>query len=198
MTALTGRVLHRIITICFLEGSLLTIMTGDTKGNVITLEKIGFIRAMGQVTGSAGLFANRLMHHLFFVILPFVALIADLFTLCFKKIAPLGCMGIVAAYALPFFQPRVHHGFVQPHFLYPMAGVASLVPRLFEQEFGHYAVSEMTILALLLPDHLMDTLHFHVFIGKLLVTIQTFLTNKGSFLGCRRTGGKINNRTQEN
>jgi hypothetical protein len=40
----------------FFEGCLITLVAGHAKGNIVRLEKISFIRAMGKVAGAAVLF----------------------------------------------------------------------------------------------------------------------------------------------
>ena len=56
MAAIAGRGLHRIACMCFFEGSLTTFVAGHAKANIVSLEKISLIRAMGEVAGVAGLF----------------------------------------------------------------------------------------------------------------------------------------------
>jgi hypothetical protein len=41
---------------CFFKGCLITLVAGQTEGNIVRFEKISFIRAMGKVAGAAGLF----------------------------------------------------------------------------------------------------------------------------------------------
>lgn len=40
---------------CLFEGCLATFVAGQTKVNIVSLEKISFVRAMGEVAGVAGL-----------------------------------------------------------------------------------------------------------------------------------------------
>ena len=56
MTALTGRSFYRITCMCFFERCFLIVVAGNTKGNLLIIKKIGFIRAMGKVKGVASFF----------------------------------------------------------------------------------------------------------------------------------------------
>ena len=56
MTTRARGSLHRITAVRLFEGYLFTVVAGKTEGNFVILEKIGRIRAMGDMTGVAGLF----------------------------------------------------------------------------------------------------------------------------------------------
>ena len=78
-----------------------------------------------------------------------------------------------------------------------MAGVADLIPRLFEKKFGDDAMPQMALLALFFLDGGMYIFHPEVGVSELGVTIETFLADKGSFLGRGSAGRKVNNRAQD-
>ena len=78
-----------------------------------------------------------------------------------------------------------------------MAGVADLIPWLFEKKFGNDAVPQMAFLALFLLDGGMYVFHPEVGVSELGVTIETLLADKGSPFGRRSAGSKVNNHAQE-
>jgi len=78
-----------------------------------------------------------------------------------------------------------------------MAGVADLIPRLFEQKFGDDAMPQMALLALFLLHGGMYIIHPEVGVSELGVTIETFLADKGSPFESRSAGSKINNGADE-
>jgi hypothetical protein len=91
----------------------------------------------------------------------------------------------------------MHHRFVKSYFLFFMAGIAHLIPRLFEEKLGNDAVPQVALLALFLLDGGMYIFHPEVSVSELAVTIETFFAGKGSFLGRGGAGGEVNNRAQE-
>jgi len=67
---------------CFFEGCLITFVAGNTKGNLVSLKKISFIRAMGEVAGVAGLFYQYLVYHFLFIVILLVALVTEFTAFC--------------------------------------------------------------------------------------------------------------------
>jgi len=197
MTTLAGGSLYRITRVRFFKVHLFTVVAGDTKGNFIILEKIGLIRAMGEMTGVAGLFLQDLMNYFLFVVLLVVALVTGLLACRHEEVACLGCVRVVAVGAFSFFQCRMDYRFFKSQGLSFMAGIADLIPRLFEQKLGNDAVPQMAFLAFSLFDYRMDIFHCEVGVGKLRVTVETLLANEGSPFGSGSAGGKVNNRAQE-
>ena len=137
------------------------------------------------------------MNYLLFVVLFVVALITQLFTFRLEQVACLRCMWVVAAGAFSFFQRCVHHRFFKSQGLSFMAGVAHLIPWLFEEKPGNDAVSQVAFLAFVLLDRSVYISHPEVGVGKLGVTVETLLADKDSPFGRGSTGRKVNSRKQE-
>jgi hypothetical protein len=153
-----------------LESFLLTIMAGKAKGRIIGFKEIGFIGAVGEMAGVTTFLLQYLVYYLLLKVLLFMALVAKLTAFRLEKIIGLRRMGIVALGAFTYFQGGVHHRFVKSYFLFFMAGIAHLIPRIFKQQLGDYAVAQVAILALFLLDRAVHISHPEVSVGKLGVT----------------------------
>jgi hypothetical protein len=127
----------------------------------------------------------------FIVSLP-VALVTKFTAFRPQKMARLGCMRVVATDAFFSFQSGVHHRFVQSYLLFFVAGIAHLIPLLFQYKPWNYSVPEVAFLAFFLLDSRMYTFHFEVFIGECLVTIQTILAHKPTPFRRGCTGSEVN------
>ena len=137
------------------------------------------------------------MNHFLFVVLLVVALVTVLLAFRFEEVACLGCVGIVATGASSFFQCCMHYRFFKSQGLSFMAGIADLIPRLFEEKLGNDAVTQMAFLAFSLFDHRMDIFHCEVGVGKLTVTVETLLADEGSPFGGGSASGQVSNHAQE-
>ena len=91
----------------------------------------------------------------------------------------------------------MHHRVVKSDFLFVMAGIAHLIPRLFEEKLGNDAVPQVALLALFLLDGGMYIFHPEVGVGELGVAVEAFLADKGSLFGPGGAGGQVNNCAQE-
>jgi len=111
--------------------------------------------------------------------------------------ARLGCMGIVTTDAFFSFQGGMHHGFVQSYLLFFVAGIAHLIPLLFEYKPWDYSVPEVAFLAFFLLDSWVHTFHLEVFITECLVTIQTILAHEPAPFNRGGAGSEVNNCAQE-
>ena len=152
---------------------------------------------MGPVTGPARFFVQHLMYYFFFVVFPFVALVADFFAFRLKKIIRLGCVRLMAVGAFSSFQSCMHHRFSQSYFLFFMASIAYLIPSFLEYQLWDYAMPQVAFLAFFFLDRGVYIFHFEVFVCKLFVTIQAFFADKRSFSGLGRTGREVNNPANE-
>jgi hypothetical protein len=171
MAAIAGCSLHRITCMCLFEGSFITFMAGQTKGDILGFEKISLIRTVGEMAVVAGLFYQYLVHHFLFIFFLFVALVTKFTAFSSEKMVRLGCVGIVTSDAFFFFQSGVHYRFVKSYLLFLVAGIAHLIPLLLEYQTWNYSVTEVAFFALLLLDYRVHTFHLEVFIGEGLVTI---------------------------
>jgi uncharacterized membrane protein len=106
-------------------------------------------------------------------------------------------MGVVTTDALFSFQSGVHHRFAQSYLLFFVAGIAHLIPLLFQYKPWNYSVPEVAFLAFFLLDSRMYTFQFEVFIGECLMTIQTILAHEPAPFRRGCAGRKVKNGTRE-
>ena len=88
----------------------------------------------------------------------------------------------MAERAVSGLQGRMDVWLCQPYLLLAVAGKAESVARLLQQQLRNYPVTDMAILALLLLDDGVNTLHAEVFFCKFGVAVETVLLHE--FLGC--------------
>ena len=84
----------------------------------------------------------------------------------------------MAERALTVFQGRVNMGLVRSDLFLAMAGIADLIPDLFENELGDDAVAKMTVLALPFLDDRMHILHGKIFFRKFSMAVKAILLLK--------------------
>jgi hypothetical protein len=110
--------------------------------------------------------------------------------------APLGGMRVMASGAPSPLEGGVDLGLVRADLFPGMAGMAKLVALLLQEQFRNDPVTKVTIFALPLLDHRVHVLHGKIFLGKLLVAIETTFPLEFS-LRPRFVGGKKERSEQE-
>ena len=137
------------------------------------------------------------MNYFLFVVFFLVTLVADLPSFCFKKVAYLGGMRVMAVGAFSFFQRCMHHRFAESDLPFFVTGKTHLIARILEDRLWDYAVTKVALLAFLLLDGSVHIPHLQVLIGEFLVAIQTLFALKASPSRGRSTGGEVDSGAQE-
>jgi len=178
-----GLVLNGIVAMCGFECLFAAVMTGQAERRLGLDQEILLIRTMGIMARPAPLCLQDLVNYLLFKKLLLVAAIADILDISVEQMGRRRGMRIVAGYTFAAFQCGVNIFFVHSHFFLRVALVAEIVSRLLQDEFGHDAVSQMAILALLLLHDLMHVFHPEILVRKFRMTVEALLA--GEFLSCR-------------
>ena len=174
------RLIDRIVAVGLFERCLVTIMTPQAERSLTFHQKILLIRTVSKMAGGASFIPNFVGHFLF-IILFLMTLITSLVAFCLHQVARLRGMGIMAESAIPFVQNSMDMRFIQPYLFFAMAGIADLIPLFLQEEFWNHPMPEVTVLAFLLFDNGVDTLHSEVLIRKFLVAVEAILPRKPPF-----------------
>lgn len=181
---------HGVIPMRIFEPSFPRVMTGKAKGRLRLYEQIVLVRAVRMVAGPASLLLDDGMNDLLLIGLFLVALVARFRAFRLEEVAPLGGVRVVAGDAFSGPQRGVHPGQVQTDLFFRMAGVAQVVPLLFQQELGNDPVPEMTVFALPVFHAGMNAFEGEIFLRELLMAIEASLPLELPLL--RKGGSAVN------
>lgn len=172
MASRAGGRFHGVVPVRFLEAALSGIVTGQAQRGLRLDEEVGLGRAVRAMAHPAPLLLQDGVYHLLLIRLFLVARVARLGAFRFQEMASLGAVRVVARRAFSRFQDRVDIGLAQPDLLPGMAGVAQLVPVLFQEEFGNDPVPEVAIFTLPFLHARVQGLEGEILLGKLLVAVE--------------------------
>ena len=173
VAALAGGLFHRVVFMRILEGGFPWIVTGRAQGKGGFDQQVVLIGTVGEVARLAPPLLHGRMKNFLLVCFFLVAEITDRRPFRFQQVTPLGGMWVMAGGAPSPLESGVDLGLVRADLFTGMAGKAEVVALLLQEIFRDDPVTKVAIFALPLLDYRVDVLHGKIFLGKLLVAIET-------------------------